>query len=467
MESSSLSIPLEERELGLDEVLDAVPAFKEFMTVEELDNSSKKLAEEFSRVTLEKIGESGEGRPISCLKIGDGERNALLFAFPHPNEPIGSMTVEFLSKYLAENPDFTEKTGFTWYLIKAIDPDGAALNEGWFKGDFDPVKYARHFYRPAPHEQMEWTFPIEYKKLKFDRPPPETQALMHIIDQTKPDFMFSLHNAGFCGVYFYLSHGIEEMFPGLVNLVRREKLPLHQGEPEAPYIKELHPGIYQMFGIQENYDFYEENGEENPQELILCGTSSDDYLRKVTDNRGFTLVCEMPYFYDRDLDDDSLTEEDRRTLVLDSINSSIETQRYAKEKFDQIRNYCNLNSKIYSSVADGLDNFEKRVAPRIHHAKTNPMYEGKATVAQAFDSKIAARYYSVLRPAMVARLCDEAIGIHPDMKDELTDIGNELEEYVESKVKDTLRGTNFEVIPIRKLVRVQVGSALNCIAHLS
>jgi hypothetical protein len=455
-----------ERELGFDEVLDAVPAFKEFMTVEELDNSSKKLAEEFSEVTLERIGESREGRPISCLKIGTGDRNALLFAFPHPNEPIGSMTVEFLSKYLAENPDFTEKTGFTWHLIKAIDPDGAALNEGWFKGDFDPVKYAKHFYRPASHEQMEWTFPIEYKKLKFTDPPPETQALMRVIDETKPDFMFSLHNAGFCGVYYYISHGIEEMYPGLVDLVRREKLPLHQGEPEAPFLKEFHPGIYRMFGISENYDFYEENGVENPQELILCGTSSDDYLKRVTDNRGFTLVCEMPYFYDRDLDDDSLTEEDRRKLVLDSYDFFIEVHEYTKERFNRFRNLCDPKSKIFSSVADAVDNFEKRLAPQLHHAKTDPMYEGKATVAQAFDSKTASRYYSAFRPAMTARLCDEAMLIHPNQSKMLSEIKSELNEYVESTVKNTLKGTNFEVIPIQKLVRVQVGSALNCMEHL-
>ncbi|MFX0106675.1 MAG: M14 family zinc carboxypeptidase [Candidatus Hodarchaeota archaeon] len=452
--------------MGFDEVLDAVPDFKEFMTVEELDNSSKKLAEEFSDVTFKKIGESREGKLISCLKVGHGDRNALLFAFPHPNEPIGSMTVEFLSRYLAENPDFTERTGFTWHLIKAIDPDGAVLNEGWFKGDFDPVKYAKHYYRPASHEQMEWTFPVDYKKLKFTDPPPETLALMHVIDETKPDFMFSLHNAGFCGVYYYITHGIEEIFLGLVDLVRQEKLPLHQGEPEVPYIKELHPGIYQMFGIQETYDFYEENGEENPQELILCGTSSDDYLRRVTDNRGFTLVCEMPYFYDRDLDDDTPTEEERRTLVLESIDFSIEIHRYTKERFNRFRNLCDSKSKIFSSLADGLDNFEKRIAPYLQHAKTDPMYEGKATVAQAFDSKTATRYYSVFRPAMVARLCDEAMSIHPAKEKELSEIRSELDEFVKTTVKNTLAGTNFEVIPIQKLVRVQVGSALNCITHL-
>jgi hypothetical protein len=452
--------------MTLDDVLDAVPTFREFMTVEELDDSSKKLSEEFSDVAIEVIGESGEGRAISCLRIGKGKKNALLFAFPHPNEPIGSMTLEFLSRYLAENPEFTEKTGFTWHLIKAIDPDGAALNEGWFKGDFNPVKYAKHYYRPAPHEQMEWTFPVKYKKLKFETPPPETQALMRIIDKTKPAFMFSLHNAGFCGVYYYLTHRIEEIFPGLVDLVKQEKLPLHQGEPEAPYIKEFHPGIYQMFGIQENYDFYERNGEENPQELIRCGTSSDDYLRRVTNNRGFTLVCEMPYFYDSDLDDDSLTEEDRRALVVDSLDFSIEIQRYTKERFDRIREYCNPKSKIYSSVADGLDNFDKRMAPRIHHAKTDPMYEGKATVAQAFDSKTATRYYSVFRPAMVSRLCNEAIAMYPSKEKELSETKNDLDEYVKSLVSSTLEGTNFEVIPIRKLVRVQVGSALNCMKHL-
>ena len=452
--------------MNIDEVLDAVPKYKEFLTVKELDASSTQLVDEFSEVTLRKIGESREGRPISCLKIGEGERNALLFAFPHPNEPIGSMTVEFLSRYLAEHPDVTRETGFTWYLIKAIDPDGAALNEGWFKGKFDPVKYARNYYRPPGHEQMEWTFPVDYKNLSFTDPPSETQALMSLIDEIKPDFMFSLHNAGFCGVYFYLTHAIEKSYPHLVDLVRNENLPLHQGEPEAPYIKELSPGIYEMFGVQEAYDFYEANGVENPQELIKWDTSSADYLKTVTNNRGFTLLCEMPYFYDNALDDSSLTDEDRRALVFESLDFAVELYQYSKEKFDSIREYCDSSSKIFSSVADMADNFEDRILPQFIHARNSPMYEGKATVAQAFDSRTASRYYGYLRSAMITRLCDEAITIHPGKEKELTDIKQELDEYIESGVRNTLRSTNFEVIPIRKLVRVQVGSALNCIQYL-
>jgi hypothetical protein len=45
------------------------------------------------------------------------------------------------------------------------------LNEGWFKGPFTPANYARHFFRPAPFDQVEWTFPDRVQTLKFDSTP--------------------------------------------------------------------------------------------------------------------------------------------------------------------------------------------------------------------------------------------------------------------------------------------------------
>ncbi len=262
--------------MDLQEILNQIPNYKEFMTVAELDDSSKKLAQSFDHVDLKEIGKSKEGRTLNCLKIGEGKENVLLFAFPHPNEPMGSMSLEFLSQFLAKNPEFTKKTGYTWYLIKAIDIDGAILNEGWFKGKFTPLKYAKNYYRPAPYEQVEWSFPINYKKLKFDSPAPETQALIHLIQKIKPKFLYSLHNSGFGGVYFYISYGIGNLYDDLVNFVKREHLPLHLGEPEAPYIRKLHDGIFQMFGVQGQYDYLESNDIENPQEFIKNGTSSYD-----------------------------------------------------------------------------------------------------------------------------------------------------------------------------------------------
>ena len=436
------------------------------MTIEELDTSSKRLADEFESVDLINIGRSTAGRSINYLKIGEGEKNALLFAFPHPDEPIGSLTIEFLARFLAENFDVTKELGYTWYLIKAIDPDGAALNEGWFKGKFEPVKYVKQYYRPAPHEQIEWTFPVTYKKLSFSNPPLETQALMKVIEETKPSLMFSLHNAGFCGVYYYVSHEIKTMFPEFINLVKQEKLPLHRGEPEVPFIKELHPAIFQLQGIHESYDFYEEQGVENPQELIKCGTSSDEYLKRVTNGQGFALVCEMPYYYDKAVGDHSESAYDRREKVLESLEFLQEVHKFTKQKFESIRNYCNSDSRIFTSVVDAVDNFDKRIAPEIHHAKTASMYEGKASVAQAFDSMVARKLWGVYRAAMIARLCKEAAIIHPKQLGEFSRIQEELDQWVEQTITDKLKKTDFEIIPIQKLVKVQVGSALIAIQHL-
>ncbi|MFW9867819.1 MAG: M14 family zinc carboxypeptidase, partial [Candidatus Thorarchaeota archaeon] len=294
--------------MELSKILNQIPDYKEFMTIAELDNSSIQLAEKFSNVQLTELGRTRENHPIYCLKIGQGEDNTLLFAFPHPNEPIGSMSLEFLSHFLAENPEFTRKTGYTWYLIKAIDVDGAILNEGWFKGEFDPKKYARNYYRPASYDQIEWTFPIKYKNLDFQTPPPETQALMKLMYEIKPKFMYSLHNSGFGGVYFYVTREVGNMLADLIDFVKREGLPLHLGEPEAPYIKALNQAIFKLIGIQEQYDFIKANGVENPADILRCGTSSNDYLKTITYNKSMALVCEMPYFYDEAINDISLTE---------------------------------------------------------------------------------------------------------------------------------------------------------------
>ncbi|MHA2394146.1 MAG: M14 family zinc carboxypeptidase [Promethearchaeota archaeon] len=453
--------------IDLNKILDQIPEYKEFMTISELNNSSRMLAEEFVNVELKELGKTGEGRPIYCLKIGQGKKNALLFAFPHPNEPIGSMSLEFFSRYLAENPEFTEQTGYTWYIIKAIDVDGAVLNEGWFKGEFNPIKYARNYYRPAAYEQVEWSFPIKYKKLEFETPPPETQALMSLMQDLKPKFMYSLHNSGFGGVYFYVTRGVGNMFSELIEFVQDENLPLHLGEPEVPFIKVLHEAVFELFGIQEQYDFIESNGIENPQNIIQCGTSSDDYLKTVIGNKSMVLVCEMPYFYDEAIEDLSQTEFERRDLRIKLIEHLRELYNHSKKVFRSIKKYCKKNTKLYHAADYQIKNGGLMIEVYMQDAKTSPMYDGKATVSQAFDSNIASRYYPLLTISMLVRLCQEAISNHPEKKLELMKIKSDLEKYIETRINELLQYTKFEVIAIQKLVRVQIGSALITLENLS
>ena len=66
--------------------------------MDELRASSHRLAGQFPHdVEILPLGHSRQGDPIEALKIGNGAKTALVFAMPHPNEPIGSMMLESLS----------------------------------------------------------------------------------------------------------------------------------------------------------------------------------------------------------------------------------------------------------------------------------------------------------------------------------------------------------------------------------
>ena len=62
----------------LRRTIEKIPDYKTFLTVEEMDESSKRLAEEYPDVvTLFKCGKSRDGHPLYCLKIGEGSKNAI------------------------------------------------------------------------------------------------------------------------------------------------------------------------------------------------------------------------------------------------------------------------------------------------------------------------------------------------------------------------------------------------------
>ena len=108
-------------------LLEGIPDYKEFLTVEEMNSSSKKLAEEHPEsVSIFEIGQTRDGIELYCLKIGSGSHTALMFGCPHPNEPIGTMMLEYFSKRLAEDEELRKELDYTWYIVKA-------WGRGWTK----------------------------------------------------------------------------------------------------------------------------------------------------------------------------------------------------------------------------------------------------------------------------------------------------------------------------------------------
>ena len=216
-------------------LIEEIPDYKEFFTVQEMDEHSRELARQHPESTsIFEIGQTREGRPLLCLKIGQGERNALMFGCPHPNEPIGAMLLEYVSQRLAESQELRAALGYTWYIVKAWDADGLVKNEGWLKGPYNIYNHGRNFFRPAGYQQVDWTFPIDYGELHFHNVLPETKAMMALIDEIQPEFIYALHNAGFGGTYWYESIPTPEIYEELHKIPRKYQLPLSLGAAGSP-----------------------------------------------------------------------------------------------------------------------------------------------------------------------------------------------------------------------------------------
>jgi hypothetical protein len=276
------------------DLIGAVPDFSAFPLVDELVDQLEALAGGHPDVaSLVRVGTSRLGEPIPALRVEGGPREALVFGGVHPNEPIGGLTALHLARTLCAGRELRHRLGYSWTVVPCIDPDGMRLNEGWFKGPFLRSHYGRHFYRPAGEEQVEWTFPFQYKKAYFDAVMPETLALMRQIDERRPAFMCSLHNGELGGVYYYLSKAVPGIYQDLQAIPALFGLPLDLGEPEVPYVEHLADAVYGMIRSEDAYDFAEASGTDPLANR--GGASSASYAAR---HGTVTLVSELPYWVD-------------------------------------------------------------------------------------------------------------------------------------------------------------------------
>jgi hypothetical protein len=448
--------------MNFDSVVANVPDYQAFLTVDEMDEGCRKLAKEFPDiVTVFEAGKSRKGHPILCMKIGNGLKNALCFACPHPNEPIGAMTIEYLSRELAENDKLREELGFTWYMIKCIDPDGARLNENWFKGPFTVYNYTKNYYRPIGYQQVEWTFPVDHKELHFHDPLPETQILMTLIQETKPEFMYSLHNAGFGGTYWYISHDLPELYEGLRESAFKQDIPLNMGEPEEPFITKFSPAIFKTMSIGDAYDFMEKYSGETP--TIKNGTSSSDYASTITDC--VTLLTELPYFFDSRIEDLSEGEITRKEAILQSVKQSQAHFASLDNLLTEVRPFISEHNPFVKLVEEVIQYVRDGSEAKIKWADSNPEFEKRATNAEVFDNLLAAKFYNGLYLGLTVRTCEYEIDRLQHTEDENAlnilkgtyEMGQQfLKEYCDNLEKEL----NYTAIPIQKLVRIQVESGL-------
>lgn len=422
-----------------------------------MDEHSRQLAEKYpEKVKMYEAGKSRQGHPINVLQIGNGSKNALLFGCPHPNEPIGAMMLEFFSERLATDEELLNYFDYTWHIIKVIDVDGTKLNEGWFDDSSSIRNYAEGFYRPPGFEQVEWTFPVDYKTLKFDNPMPETEVLMRLMEEKKPEFMFSLHNAGFGGVYYYITKDSPELYPIFDRLPKLVNLPLSLGEPEAPYLKTLHPAVYELSPISADYDYIAANSDMDPATIIKSGSCSDEYASKVADT--FSIVCEMPYYYDPRIEDLSDSDITRKEARLFSNDKACQQHKFLSEIMKEIENEIDKTSPFYSAINNFVETGGGYLEAERKEIETNPEMDRPATVAEVFDNKLVIQFYQSLMLGMLKRLINGSMENNDSQV--LKDAKEKADKAFEDKIDYLEDNLNYKTIPIKDLVTVQLMAGL-------
>lgn len=298
---------------------------------------------------------------------------------------------------------------------------------------------------------------MDYKSYTFNDPLPETQAWMRLIEAHPPDFIFSLHNAGFGGVYLYISHDLPSLYPPFFELVKRSGLPRHLGEPEVPYARKFGDAIFGMIGLTDMYDFLAENLEGDPAAALAGGASSYEYARHFGDP--FFLVCEMPYFYNHAINDLSKGNVIRRDSVLDGIAQNRQTWSFIRDTLARVENELRVNSPFRDSITMNIPLFFNMMDANEQHARNSPEMGEKATRAECFDNEYGKRFYTLLSVGQLVRMLKTEIEIEGE-RPLLMDALASTQSVFESEADYLEQNIDYDVIPIRKLVQVQLGSAL-------
>ncbi|SDM40717.1 M14 family metallopeptidase [Allokutzneria albata] len=371
--------------------------------------------------------------------IGDGPRSALVFGGPHPNEPVGALTVRELGRLLCSDEQL--RSGLRWHLIPCVDPDGARLNEGWHTRPGGWEVFGRHFYRPAVDEQVEWTFPNLVEPGYFDRTLPETAALARVIDDVRPALISSLHNGEYGGVFTYVTKDDPALTAALGEVPGWFGLPLHNAVWEVPGSSVLGPGVIRMPTIAEL------GGDGK------FGASSGDYAAR---HGTTTIVTEVPYWEDPRAADTSPSDTTFPDLTRTTARLVDDTGRFLRATLAAAEPDLVLDTPFRRSLVDSLSYVDSMVEAWSRMADGPPR---PATVAEVCSFDVLPHMFRVRLTGTLLRVLHAELdtgNTRNGIRSALAEAETRFTAWCEQATRE-LPGDRIE---IRRLVATQVGCTL-------
>jgi len=160
-------------------------------------------------------------------------------------------------------------------------------------------------------------------------------------------------------------------------------------------------------------------------------------------------MCELPYYTDPALEDDTPAGISRREAMAEGMRRTEETFRVIEAHFLALRDGLPRN-RLFRSVAEYMRRTPKRLAAQ-RNAIEAPAYAQEATRAQAFDARVCRNFHPPLYLGEVYRLASE-----------VGEAGRaeEIRSHVEERMRKISAESDIRILPLKKLVAVQAGSGL-------
>ncbi len=437
-------------------VLDSVPHYKLYMTVDELHQRSADMVNEYpDLVELMNLGESTKGETIDCLRIGEGKYNALIHGFPNCEEPFGGNLLDYFAEALVQDDQFREDMNYTWYIVKCSDPDGARLNEGFHLGPHTPMNFTMNYYRTPNFLTAESCFPYRFGPLDLNDPVPETRALMKVLDRVPMTFVSSLHMMKWGGITYEVPEPCEPIYPDLWDVAKKFDI-----FPRKRLGTMYAPGIQYAAYLSPARSWAKQfvDGNENIEPIRGCYIY--EYGQQLNPDM-FMMIPECCLWYDPRMWNDEPLEQPLGESIL-----------YAKRVEDEVNNFM---LRVWNEALPNLKTnsvfkvmMDEWMAPIINKYTnvTNPPFsydkkvqEKKATVAEKIGVEGREDLYRMFYLGGMIRTFNAELEAGGSEKlDGLNqEVMGNLQEY------DNYLHDNYTVIghPIRNLVGMSLGSILH------
>ena len=439
-------------EKSYNDVFKDIPSYGRFLKVEEIDNLVN-LITKLPGVNHKVIGKTQNDEELVMLDIGKGDKTALIIGVPHSDEPLGSLVVTFLARWLATNQD-ADYFGWRWLFIPILERQGMRLNEGWFSMPDSFAALAKSNFREPTENQYEWTFPIQYKDYEWTKSRPETIAVTNVIEQEKPDLLCNLHHCGFHNAYYYLSGDFPEVYPKLKKLASSLRMPLSDTAPDVPFGKMFSPGFYQMYGLADYFDYY---SKQDPAILtsLKRGACSDEWYHKKIG--GFSFNCEVPLYLSSKLQDKKESDKSYKKVLEERIIRQKNRVKYSTKLLSLIKEYSNLADPLLLDVAEkhiiNASNslaHEQRVVDKTEEriALNYEVFENEV-IADLFDLFFLGQTWRVAESICVKGGAQTICRLMDIADIEIRSLGKSVQE----------RGIFYQ-LPIRNSVKMQTGSII-------